>query len=274
MGNIKAVVPGETLTTEEEFLAGKNTFTEDGFVKASTFGEANFDHNTKEVQVNGKSIGLIQEGDVVYGVVTMVKESSVVVRLTNAENGKKILQTSAQIPIRLISNEFVSKARDFYRIGDVIKARIAKLDPLGTDLETKGQGLGVVIAYCSNCRHEMSFSTDKMMCISCGNSENRKWFEKTDEYKPRPRSEFDSNRSFSDRGRSYGNTNRSYGSENRNFGGGNRSFGNNNRGPRDGNRSFGNNNRSYGDSNSGPREGRSFDNNKSFNSNGRENFRG
>ena len=266
-----AVVPGEALTTEEEFLAGKNTFAEDGVVKSKTLGNANFDNNTKEVSVEGKSVETITEGDIVFGVVTNVKENTVMIELRKAEGNKKITNRNAQIPVRNISNEFVSRTRDYYRIGDIVKAQVSRIDDYGIDLETKGRGLGVIKAYCSQCRHEMLASQDKLKCLNCGSAEDRKWFEKEDLYKPRERSDsrgFDRDRGSSrgfDRGgdrRSFGN--REHGPRpfgNRTYGGqGSRSFGNRD-GPRQDNRSFGNR-----DNSSGPR--------RSFNSNGRNNFGG
>jgi len=183
------IIPGEVLTTEEEFLAGKNTFVENGIIKSASFGIANFNNDTKEVSVEGKSVQTIKEGDIVYGVVSNVKESSILVDLKKGEGEIKITITRAQIPVRNISNEFVSKTRDFYRIGDIVKAKISKISDYGIDLETKGKGLGVIKAYCSKCRHEMTPGQGQMRCLECSSVEGRKWFESEDEYKPRERSD-------------------------------------------------------------------------------------
>lgn len=254
----KAIMPGEAITTEEEFLAGKNTYTEDGLVKASTLGEAQLDNNTKEATIKGKSLQSISVGDTVYGVVTTVKENTVMVELKRADNGKTVTRRDAQIPVRNISNEFVSRTRDFYRIGDIVKAKINRMDDYGIDLETKGVGLGVIEAFCSKCRHDMMNNQGSMKCLNCGNVEGRKWFENEDEYKPRERSD--------DRG-FRGRDNRSFGGRDRHDNrGGNRSFGDrrNNHGP---SRSFGNDRRTSGGRNdTGGR--------RNFNSNGRSNFGG
>jgi len=122
------------------------------------------------------------------------------VELKRAEGGKTVTRRDAQIPVRNISNEFVSRTRDYYKIGDIVKVKVARVDDYGMDLETKGKGLGVVKAYCGNCRHEMTHNQGKLRCLSCGSVEGRKWFENEDEYKPRERSD---SRGFSDR-RSFG----------------------------------------------------------------------
>jgi len=234
-------MPGEALTTEEEFLAGKNTYVEDGLIKSTTFGNANLDHATKEATVKGKSIEPVKEGDVVFGVITNVKDNTVMVELKRGEGETKVTRRNAQIPVRNISNEFVSRTRDFYRIGDIVKAKVNRIDDYGIDLETKGKGLGVIKAYCSKCRHEMMSNQEKMKCLDCGSIEDRKWFEKEDEYKPRERD--DSRGGFRDR-RSFG------GRDNRGHGG----------------RSFGGRNDRGRDNRQGGR--------RNFNSNGRSNFGG
>jgi len=183
------IMPGEALTTEEEFLAGKNTFVENGLIKSTTLGNANLDNATKEAWVDGKSVNPLKEGDIAFGVVTNVKDNTVRVELKKAEGDKRVTKRDAQIPVRNISNEFVSRTRDFFRIGDIVKAKIASVSEYGIDLETKGKGLGVIKAYCSNCRHEMVSNQEKLRCLDCGSVESRKWFEKEDEYKPRERSE-------------------------------------------------------------------------------------
>jgi exosome complex component CSL4 len=180
----KIILPGEAITTEEEYVPGQNTFSDKGIVKAATIGYAEFDGTNKEVRVRGNSIKEIQTGDVVTGKVTFVKESTVVIELVSAENGKRILgMKTAQLPVRNVSTEYITELRKFFKVGDVIRARIMMSSPLAIDVATNEKGLGVIIAYCSNCRKEMQFSNGRMLCANCGSIEDRKWFEA--EQKPR-----------------------------------------------------------------------------------------
>jgi exosome complex component CSL4 len=251
----QTIIPGETITTEEEFLAGKNTYVEDGLIKASSFGNVNLDNATKKASVQGKCVETISEGAIVYGVVTNVKDTTIMIELRRGEGEVRITTKNAQIPVRNISNEFVSRTRDYYRIGDIVKAKVAKISEYGIDLETKGKDLGVVKAYCSKCRHEMTPGQGKLRCLNCASVEGRKWFENEDEYKPRER---DDSRGFGGRGRD----NRGYSSDRRHSGG----F-------RSGGRD--NNHRSYGGDrhNSRPHSGerRPYNSNRQNNSGGRNN---
>ena len=236
----KIFLPGEAITTEEEYVPRENTFSDKGIVKASTMGYAVFDETNKEVRIRGKSIKKIRAGDIVTGKVMLVKESNAVIELLSAENGKKITGIkTAQIPVRNVSTEYITELRKFFKIGDLVRAKVVMSSPLAIDLATNEKGLGVTKAYCSNCRKEMQFSDNKMMCANCGNIEDRKWYEA--EQKARefaPRSDFGGDRRGGfggDRGRRGFGGDRGSGDRRGGFGGGH--GGGFNRGPR---REFGN----------------------------------
>lgn len=179
MAEQKIILPGEVLATEEEYAAGKNTFIQGGKILSKTMGLAEFDDVNKEVRVKGKTIEEITEGDIITGQVMLVKESSASIHLLSAENGKRITGIAvAQLAIRNVSNEYVTELNKKVRIGDVIRARVVGASELGIDLSTKENGLGVVNAYCTNCRTEMKFIEDKLTCPACGSMEERKWFGK------------------------------------------------------------------------------------------------
>jgi exosome complex component CSL4 len=247
---LKIITPGETITTEEEYAPGKNTYAEKGSIKASTMGIIEYDDANKEARIKGKSIEELVPGDIITGQVNLVKESMATIELLSAENGKKITGVrTAQLPIRNISTEYVSEIRKIIKIGDIIRARITMSSPLAIDLATNEKGLGVIKAYCSNCRKEMHYSNEKLMCLECGSVEERKWFEaeqKPREFQPRGEGGFNGNgRGFGNRGgfrpRFGGNRGRSFGNR-RGFDGRNRGFRGN------GNREFGEKSQGYGGS--------------------------
>lgn len=174
----KYYVPGETITTEEEYLAGKNTFDDNGLIKASCLGEVVFDENQKEVSIKCNKKNALTLGDIVYGKVVLVKDKVAVLDIVKAEGDKVLPITKAQIPVRDIHEGYVTSAKKYFKIGDTVKAKVVSVSELAMDLTTKAEGLGVVIAYCGKCKEPMNFSNDKLMCLNCGNAEERKWFEK------------------------------------------------------------------------------------------------
>ncbi len=178
----KIIIPGEEIATEEEYTAGENTYVKNGKIISRALGTLNINEENKEASVKGKTIEELAYGDIVTGKVTLVKESTAVIELLSAEGNKRILGiNTAQLPIRNISNEYVTDLNKIIKIGDIIRAKVVMSSPLAIDLNTKEKGLGVIKAYCSNCRREMSFNNNQMVCIECGSIEDRKWFEKVEE---------------------------------------------------------------------------------------------
>lgn len=174
-------VPGEVITVEEEYSAGKNTFEENGIIKSSGCGKAVFDNNNKEVSLNCKNVSNLIEGDLVFGKVLLVKEAVAVIEIIKTEKNKILTINRGQIPAKFASNNYVSNMKNLFKIGDLVKARVISSNDLAVDLSTQGKDFGVITAYCSNCRNELKNSNNKLVCFNCGNIEERKWFESKDD---------------------------------------------------------------------------------------------
>jgi len=284
------ILPGEFIATEEEYAAGENTFVEGGKILSKTTGKAIFDEINKEVSVKGKNIQQLQEGDIISGRVNIVKESSAMIQLLSAENGKTISGLGvAQLAIRNISNEYVENIKKIIKIGDILRAHVLSANELAIDISTKEKGFGVTNAYCTNCRHEMQYTNPTMTCPECKNTESRKWFEAEDNYVPRSggfsdrreggRGGFDRRNGGRDRNsRSFGSQRGGFGGGRREGGyggghreGGARGFDNN----RSNGRNFGGEGRTYGGNERGfnsfsRRENPRFDSNRGF---GRNNYK-
>ena len=182
----KIYVPGEVITTEEEYAPGKNTFEDKGYVKASGFGTANFDEMQKEVSLKSKKVETLKRDDIVYCRVSIVKDSVVIVNIVKAENDKALIVSRGQIPAKFVAKAYIRNVKEFYKVGDYIKAKVISASNLAVDLATNEKGLGVIIAYCTQCKSEMKFSNEKLTCFNCGHTEGRKWFEAKDEMEDRP----------------------------------------------------------------------------------------
>ncbi len=206
----KVFVPGEIIAVEEEYASGKNTFEEDGYVKSAGFGIAEFDENNKEVSIKCKNISNLKEDDIVFGRVLLVKDAVAVLEIVKTEEDRVLTVTRGQIPVKLASNNYVTNMKKIFKIGDIVKARVVSANDLAVDLTTKGEGLGVMIAYCSECRSELKKSDNKLICFNCGHIEDRKWFESKDirvesERFDRNSRGFDRNNKFNNRGNSFDN---------------------------------------------------------------------
>ena len=174
----KTVLPGEFLSTEEEFEAGKNAFPDNGEILAAAIGEVVEDSKQKTVSVQGqKNVSSIRPGDLVLGVVQTVRDNSVTLSIIPQpiEGGRKILaHTRASLPVRMVSRDYVERLKDEFKIGDFVRAKVAKVEVAGIDLRTDEPDLGVIKAFCSRCREPLHLFESQLKCLSCGSNEKRK----------------------------------------------------------------------------------------------------
>ena len=173
----KLVLPGEFLSTEEEYVPGKNAYDCDGDVCSGSTGHIETDAKTKEISVKPiKEMQPLKEGSIVYGIVTLVKENSLKISLCQPPEGQKqvIGQSNAMLPIRNVSRDYVESLKDCFKIGDIVKAKITKLTPIAIDVSTNEPVLGVVKAFCSKCRKPLHLFGHSLRCLACGRSEPRK----------------------------------------------------------------------------------------------------
>jgi len=173
----KLVLPGEFLSTEEEFVPGKNAFDSDGNLYSGSLGHVEEDNKTKEISVKPViPLQMLRPGSIVFGRVSFVKENMVSVSLgKNPKDMRQIVApTSAMLPVRNVSHEYVESLRGCFRIGDIIRAKVAKVFPAGIDLATDHPDLGVIEAFCSRCRQPLHIFGHSLKCMSCGHTEVRK----------------------------------------------------------------------------------------------------
>ncbi|MBN1940983.1 MAG: exosome complex RNA-binding protein Csl4 [Candidatus Diapherotrites archaeon] len=172
------VIPGECISTEEEYSAGKNTFAENGDIFADSCGKKAEDTRLKEISIlKPKSIVPLKVGSIVFGKVMLVKQNSVVLSLLlhKDENSRQAMtHTSGMIPVRNVSRDYVKNLRDYFKIGDLVKAKVSAVSPMGIDLRTNEPDLGVVKAFCTNCRNRLGLFGRSLKCTECGNTEQRK----------------------------------------------------------------------------------------------------
>lgn len=172
-------IPGDFLSTEEEYMPGKNTYvSEEGDVCSDSLGKSEIDTTEKSISVEKlKNVEILDIGTVVYARVSMLKPNSVFVEVFSAEkDGKKrvVPGAMAAIPVRNISREYVEKLGDFFGIGDIVKAKVSFYATYGLDLKTNEQELGVVKAFCKKCRKPLYLFEKQLKCRSCGSNEHRK----------------------------------------------------------------------------------------------------
>ena len=175
----KVVLPGEFLSTGEEFVPGRNAFDSGSNVYSNTIGFVQADNKTKEISVKpAVELHALKRGSIVLGRVGLVKENSVLIGLCKSPGSeeRQILASGrAFLPVRNVSREYVENLSQCFKIGDIVKARVSEILPGNNiDLETNQPDFGVLKAFCSRCRKPLHLFGTSLRCINCGSSEERK----------------------------------------------------------------------------------------------------
>jgi exosome complex component CSL4 len=170
------VMIGEYIGTIEEYMPGEGTYAEDGKIYASSVGRKVLDSKKHRAEVLGKHLPSLKVGQVVFGEVLNVKKSVVTLIVSKIQGQKGVLDEKTMIYVSNISDKYVSSPEDYFKVGDIVKAKVIKIEPGMIDLSTKGK-LGVVKAFCSRCRNPLTLSKKyrgKMECPVCKHVELRK----------------------------------------------------------------------------------------------------
>jgi exosome complex component CSL4 len=173
------VVPGEFLSTAEEFMPGEGAYEEDGNIYSSCTGVVVVDIRTKRISVFPRTPvpPMPKRGDVVIGRVEEVKEQMVSVRigvLKGREDRQLPLPVSGIIHVSQTSDKYVKDLSREFKAGDIVRTRILNARRFPIQLSTVGENLGVLLAACSRCRTPLVKEDTRLRCPNCGNLEFRK----------------------------------------------------------------------------------------------------
>ena len=171
------VMIGDYLGTIEEFMPGNGTYAEDGKIYAAKIGYKAVDPAKHTAEVRGKELPTLSVGQVVFGEVTGFRTNMAQLAVGKIQSQKGFMDEKAMIYVSNIADSYVDKVEDFFAIGDVVKAKIIRMEGGMIDVSTKEDNLGVVKAFCRTCRNPLMISDkqkDKLECRSCGRLEKRK----------------------------------------------------------------------------------------------------
>ncbi|HEV8289562.1 MAG TPA: exosome complex RNA-binding protein Csl4 [Candidatus Norongarragalinales archaeon] len=170
--------PGQTVGYVEEFAPEEGVREIDEKLVAVLAGKKQEDKNRRAISIQSRKIARpIRAGDEVYGIVRDIYEAIALIEIAPPEyDGERAAVGASYMFIRIseISNAYIENFRDVLRIGDILKARVLELQKLGSYITMKEPGLGVVKAFCSNCRKPLQDQGRFWQCNNCGNRETRK----------------------------------------------------------------------------------------------------
>lgn len=173
----KLVLPGDFISTSEEFLAGEGTYDEDGSICAATVGTVNINAKEKMVAVNPKinAPPVSRLGDIVVGRVTDVKGSIALVdiaRIKGHEDREIANPEKGAIHISNVKEAYVSDLSYEFGYGDIVKAKV--IDVKSMRLTTVSEEFGVIKAICPQCKVGLTRKDNKLECPRCEGTYTRK----------------------------------------------------------------------------------------------------
>ncbi len=117
----------------------------------------------------------IQVGDIVIGQVTDVKDSVALVEIAGIKGkGEREIVNADQAAIHVsnVKDAYVKELYYEFAPFDIVKARV--IDLRNMRLTTVDKELGVMKAYCGNCRAVLKIDNGKLKCPKCERTETRK----------------------------------------------------------------------------------------------------
>ncbi|MBN2015145.1 MAG: exosome complex RNA-binding protein Csl4 [Candidatus Altiarchaeota archaeon] len=167
---------GDYLGTIEEFVPCEGTYSDDGKIYASNIGKAVLDQENHIARIEAKMPSEMKVGQVIFGDVMGMRKNTVTVIARKIQGIKGDIDVKTGLYVSNIAKNYVEKPEDFFGIGDIIKAKVLKIEHGLIDITTKEDDFGVVKAFCKRCRYPLEKADDqnRLTCPSCGHRENRK----------------------------------------------------------------------------------------------------
>lgn len=172
----KFVVPGDFLGTEEEYLSDRGTFPDKERIYSNLAGAASEDSHKLSV-AQSRRLCHLETGTTIIGVIENIVEPIALVSIKSGEHEEHRFGENPDYSVlhaSMIRRGYVKNVRDEYRIGDIIRAKIAAFQNGEFRLTTDSDELGAIKAFCAKCRHPMRVESGLLQCEGCGAKDNRK----------------------------------------------------------------------------------------------------
>jgi len=178
MGKDKeVVVPGEKLAVIEEYLPRENVYVNVDFILSKIIGTIFRDNEKKEISVRRiKELSLPKVRDVIYGIVTSIRDPIAYVDIIYIENRNKIFLNpfDSFLHANNVSSMYVRSLYDAIGYGDIIRAYIVDGYNPPYELSIKGREFGVVYARCPLCMRPLRRKGYELFCSKCRKKFKRK----------------------------------------------------------------------------------------------------
>ncbi|MDO8339443.1 MAG: exosome complex RNA-binding protein Csl4 [Candidatus Burarchaeum sp.] len=171
------VVPGALLGTEEEVMAGANAVQDGSDIVASATGEAEVKSKVASVRTKGTGPVHVKPGDIIVGRVAEIFEPVALIDMgmQQTSEGRQVAPPGyAVLHASRVRDGYVKNVHDEVKIGDIVKGRVDDIRKEDVLLTVNERELGVIIAFCTNCRAKMEKKGAEFYCAACDSTEKRK----------------------------------------------------------------------------------------------------
>ena len=171
----KFAIPGDCIGSEMESLPGAGTVADRDDIYATLSGEVKEESRTLSVS-QARPLAALHSGATVIGVINNIIETIALVQITQGSGQSRFGENpdNAVLHASMIKRGFVKNVRDEYKIGDIIRAKIADVRNGDMRLATDSDELGAIKAFCAKCRNPMKLESAILACEECGAKDNRK----------------------------------------------------------------------------------------------------
>ncbi|HLI46786.1 MAG TPA: exosome complex RNA-binding protein Csl4 [Geobacterales bacterium] len=170
----KLYLPGDYVTTIEEFFAGLGLFEENGKIYSCTSGLPKIDLKERRIDIEPvkKPKSFVKKGDIVIAQVKDIGRNVVELTLLYNETEK----VEANIAAFMLIKRSKEVALRSIKPTDIVRAYV--LDSEGKImLSMRGKGFGILYALCPFCMNPLYFNEKEfrtLKCLNCGFKVNTK----------------------------------------------------------------------------------------------------
>jgi len=167
----KVLIPGEYVGPGEVYEEGASTHLEGDDIHASTVGVADESEGKFKAKASKPPL---KPGDIIYGTVIIVMDSFAIIIIYPPEKDGKFpaAPPEGKIHVRSMSSGFTASTRDALRVGDIIRAKVVKIEGEKAELSMVDPNLGAIKAFCSQCREPLDKTSKGLVCKN-GHREKR-----------------------------------------------------------------------------------------------------
>jgi exosome complex component CSL4 len=165
------ILPGDKISSIEEYIPGEGTFEENGNIYAGIGGLLRIDHKNRKVDIQNFKLTRhsLKNGYKVIGIVKNIIRNIAEIEITYIEDSRTETKLTAYLPIK------IGKNRENFplKIGDYIRAKVISVSnfPL---LSIRDKETGIIYSECNKCGKEFYLSKDEkiLICKECNNKRN------------------------------------------------------------------------------------------------------